>query len=394
MNQPQQKNTLNCPICGAQEFIDFFQAKDIPAQDGVVWPTQDSAINAQIGEINLVCCHQCSYIFNKAHDSQKITFLDYDFSLHYSSTYQQFNKAVIENLIKRHHLQHKTILDVGCGKGHFLVELCQSGHNKGIGIDPSYEHPPGLIYDPEQVTFIKDYFTERYSNLSVDFIACRHVIDELERPVDFLTLLKSSLRENPHSAIYLEIPNALKTFSESLIWNIGYAKRSWFTPYSIIYLLQLAGYKAVNVEEVLGGDYLAIDAYPDFSSGDFKEIELDKPFQYFQNFAISYQNGLQKWKQVLDNWAEKKYSIALWGAGMRGVNFLSHFSAIENLALVIDINPLRQGKFLPKSGYLVSPPVALKDQAVDVILISNATYKNEIISQARDLGFSGHFEVF
>jgi len=374
MEHPQ--NELTCPNCGAHEFAALFQAKDIPSQDGVVWPTREAAINAPTGDISLVYCHHCAYIFNKTYDHSKITFLDYDFSLHYSGTYQQFNKELISGLMTRHQLRNKTILEVACGKGHFLVQLCASGANRGIGIDPSYEKVADLVYDPQQIEFIT------------------HLMDELERPLDFLALMKQNLKQNPQSAIYLEIPNTAKTFSASLIWNIGYGKRSWFTHYSITYLLQLAGYKEIRIEEFLDGDYLGVEAFPDFSAGSSPEITLEKPFQQFENFANAYQEGLTEWQEKLDAWTAKKYNIALWGAGMRGINFLSHFSTLQNLALVIDINPLRQGKFLPKSGFQVSTPEALKNQPVEVILISNATYQNEIMDQAKALGFTGHFEIF
>lgn len=385
---------MHCPICGGQEFIDFFQAKETPAQDGVVWPSKEAAINAPSGEVNLVYCQKCAYIFNKTYDPRKISFLDYDFSLHYSGTYQQFNQVLISGLINRHQLTNKTILEVACGKGHFLVALCEAGDNRGIGIDPSYEKVDDLIYDATQIEFIDDYYSNAHADLKVDFIACRHLLDELERPVDFLILMKQNLKQNPQSAIYLEIPNALKTFSASLIWNIGYAKRSWFTPYSITYLLQLAGYKNIRIEEFLDGDYLGIEAFPDFTVDLVQEVTLEKAFEQLETFSHAYREGIIEWQQKLDSWNEKKYHLALWGAGMRGINFLSHLPNLGNLALVIDINPLRQGKYLPKSGFQVSAPEALSEQKVDIILISNATYQNEIRAQAKALGFTGHFDVF
>jgi 2-polyprenyl-3-methyl-5-hydroxy-6-metoxy-1,4-benzoquinol methylase len=394
MKKATPSQEFYCPICSGQEFIDFFQSKEVPSQDGVVWPSKEAAINAPRGEVNLVYCQKCAHIFNKTFDQRKITFLDYDFSLHYSSTYQQFNQVLIKALIDRHQLHQKTILEVASGKGHFLVALCEAGDNRGVGIDPSYEKVDDLVFDATQVQFIKNYYTDAYSNLKVDFIVCRHLIDELEQPVEFLTLMKQNLKQNPQSAIYLEVPNAQKTFSKSLIWNIGYAKRSWFSSYSITYLLQQAGYKNIRVEEFLDGDYLGVEAFPDFSGDAVQAIAQEKPFQQLKSFSNNYQEGVSGWQQKLDSWDAQKYKIALWGAGMRGINFLSHFSNLKNLALVIDINPLRQGKYLPKSGFQVRAPEALKEQKVDVILISNATYQNEIMAQAKALGFTGHFEVF
>lgn len=393
MNEVTKTNKMDCLICN-EEVSDFFQAKDIPSQDGVVWPSKTEAISAPTGEVNLVYCQKCAYIFNRAYDPQKITFLDYDFSLAYSGIYQQFNQILIRGLIERHQLKKKKILEVACGKGHFLAALCKAGDNQGIGIDPSYEKVDDLIYDPSQIEFIADYYTDAYANLQVDFIVCRHLLDELEHPADFLRSMKQNLKQNPKAAIYLEVPNALKTFSNSLIWNIGYAKRSWFTPYSISYLLQMAGYKNIRIEEFLDGDYLGVEAFPDFSEEIAPEITLEKPFEHLETFSRAYREGVTHWQEKIDSWIAKKYNIALWGAGMRGINFLSHFSNLDNLKLVLDINPLRQGKYLPKSGFQVHAPEALKEQKVEVILISNATYQNEIMAQAKALGFEGDFEIF
>ena len=30
------------------------------------------------------------------------------------------------------------ILEIGCGKGEFLVQICEIGDNRGVGIDPTY----------------------------------------------------------------------------------------------------------------------------------------------------------------------------------------------------------------------------------------------------------------
>jgi hypothetical protein len=390
-NQPQRST---CPICQSEHITDFFEAQNIPAQDGVVWPTREQALEAPTGEIKLVACYNCHYIYNRAYEATKITFLDYDFSLHYSATYQKFNRTIIDSLISNHDLRQKSILGVACGRGHFLVQLCQTAENTGLGIDPSYEPSADLTFDPNQISFEKDYYSDKHRELKFDFITCRHLIDELDHPVEFLKLFQQNLKPNSKTGVYIEVPNAFKTFTNKLIWNIGYAKRSWFTPYSINYLLALAGFKVSKIGKYLDGDYLGIEAIPTERGSHLPDLKEEDTLQVLQDFAKAYQQGRKEWEAVFDHWAKQKYKVALWGAGMRGINFLSSFPKHDTITTVVDINPHRQGKYLPTSAFQVQAPEVLKDQSLDVIIISNATYKSEIIKHARALGFEGTFEVF
>ncbi|MCB0631383.1 MAG: methyltransferase domain-containing protein [Saprospiraceae bacterium] len=393
MEHTEQHTDPVCPICQASGVRDFFVAENVPAQDGVVYPTKEEALNAPAGTVTLTFCPNCHYIYNRTYDPAKITFLDYDFNLHYSPTYQKFNKELIASLIEHHGLRNKSILGVACGRGHFLVQLCQTGNNRGLGIDPSYGKADDLQFDPDQISFKKDYYSEKYEDLRVDFITCRHLMDELSDPVGFLKLFKHNLKEKT-GGVYLEVPNTFKTFKDQLIWNIGYAKRTWYTPASIAYQLELAGFTVTKIGKYLDGDYLGVEAVPAELGQGAEESQQETTEEVLEAFSAAFLNGQKTWNETFDGWKHKKFRVALWGAGMRGINFLSAFPRHDIISLVLDINPHRQGKFLPTSAFEVKAPEALSGQDIDVLIISNATYKQEIMEHARSLGFTGTFEVF
>jgi SAM-dependent methyltransferase len=393
MKHTEQHPEPVCPICGSRKVTDFFTAENVPAQDGVVYPTKEEALDAPSGTVTLTFCPDCHYIYNRTYDPSKITFLDYDFSLHYSPTYQQFNKDLIASIIENHGLRHKDILEVACGRGHFLVQLCQTGDNKGLGIDPSYGEADDLKFDPGQIVFKKDYYSNRYKDLRVDFVVCRHLMDELSDPVGFLKLFHHNLKAGT-GGVYLEVPNTFKTFTDQLIWNIGYGKRTWYTPSSISYQLELAGFQVTKIGKYLDGDYLGVEAVPAELANGPVDVRPEDPTPVLQAFAATYSSGLKMWNDTFDNWEKEGLKVALWGAGMRGINFLSAFPRHETISLVLDINPHRQGKYLPSSAFQVQEPEALTGHNIDVLIISNATYKDEIMAHARSLGFAGTFEVF
>ncbi len=384
-----------CPICQQDNVNDFFQVEEIPTQDGILLSSKEQAEKAPTGNIELVFCKACHYIYNRAYEPEKIDFTKYEMAMHYSSMYQEFNKKLLNILINDFKLSNKVILDAGCGKGHFLVELCQLGNNTGIGIDPSYENSDNLEFNPNQINFIKEYYNEAQSEHKADFIMCRHVVDELDDPLAFIKLFNNNLKEIDPIGIYVEVPNALNTFENKLTWNIGYAKRSWFTPESITQIYKEAGFEVVRIEPFLKGNYMGVFGKP-ISKNYSYQVDDQKQsarIKSFTEFSEAFDKGLAKWKSLIEEWTQKGSKVALWGAGMRAINFLSVFPDHDLISLVIDINPHRQNKFLPRSGFLVGAPENLQNQAIDVLIISNPTYQQEIKDHAISLGYKGEFEI-
>ena len=82
-----------------------------------------------------------------------------------------------------------------------------------------------------------------------------------------------------------------------------------------------------------------------------------------------------------------------WGAGERGIGFLSSLNIQDLMPFIVDINPDRIGKYLPGTGQKVVPPGFLTEYKPDVIIVTNPTYETEIKEHARKLGVSPDFLV-
>jgi hypothetical protein len=52
---------------------------------------------------------------------------------------------------------------------------------------------------------------------------------------------------------------------------------------------------------------------------------------------------------------------------------------------IVEINPARQGKHIPGTGALVVSPQSLLGYRPDVVILTNATYANEIKQQINQL---------
>jgi hypothetical protein len=76
----------------------------------------------------------------------------------------------------------------------------------------------------------------------------------------------------------------------------------------------------------------------------------------------------------------------LWGGGSKGVSFLTTLGLTEEIASVVDINPYKQGKFMPGTGHAVIGPKALVNQPPDLVIVMNPIYVAEVASSLNELG--------
>ena len=388
---------MNCPICQSVKYSQFFEIKDIPVQDGILWHSQEEAFTSLVGDIKLAFCKDCGYIGNFAFEPEKVRYdSDYNFSLHYSSIYQNFINNLTNKIVRKYSLVNKSVLEIGCGQGDFLHELCKLGIGHGIGIDPALKSEVMEQNYSGKIYFIKDYYSEKYTKLRTDMIFCRHVLNHLFNPKAFIEMLRHNLDEFPNTLVYFEMPNAFHTFREGNIWNFIYERYSLFSPYSISQLFKICGFKVVSSGPCYGGQYLNIVAVPGNLDGyhlQSRSKRMLEMSQYIEKFQRDYPAIIKLWKERIEFIKEHKKNVIAWGAGGPAINFLSTLQIREIINYVVDINPLRQGQYLPKTGQLVVPPDFVKEFKPDVVIITNATYEKEIKKQISDLGLNCEFLI-
>ena len=384
-----------CTVCGAKDFFDFLELKNIPTQDGVLWLTREEAITAPRADISLSMCSTCGYIGNRLFKPDLVTFIGYNISLEHSPHYQEFIRSLASRLIEEYNLRGKIILDIGCGNGFFLKTMCGLGGCKGVGIDPSYTHVDGSHADNQQILFIKDFYSERYAQYQADLVCCRQVIDHLGSPKAFLSMVRRAMGDRPGSLAYFEVPNPERTLQQFVPWNLGYEHGSWFFAESFRLLFELCGFNVRKVSPCNDQEYLGIEAVPS-RKHDLKETP--SPCLAVKRLADDLKVLSHHFREIVSTWDERIQRIKRqriraipWGAGTRAISFLSIFNVQQLMPFIVDINPARIGKYLPGTGQQVVPPDFLIDHKPDLVIITNPTYQSEIQEQARQLGLTCDF---
>ena len=83
----------------------------------------------------------------------------------------------------------------------------------------------------------------------------------------------------------------------------------------------------------------------------------------------------------------------IWGAGSKGVAFLTSDGREAGVELAVDINPHKQDKFLAGSGVEVVAPERLRDERPDLVVAMNPVYLEEIGGALSELGVEARLEA-
>jgi threonine dehydrogenase-like Zn-dependent dehydrogenase len=80
----------------------------------------------------------------------------------------------------------------------------------------------------------------------------------------------------------------------------------------------------------------------------------------------------------------------IWGAGAKGVMFLNllRVAAGAGVDWVVDINPRKQGHFIPLMGQKIVSPDRLLQNPPDLLIVMNPEYEQEVRFIIDDLGIA------
>jgi SAM-dependent methyltransferase len=388
--QPGPWERSGCPHCRSTRLIRILRLVDVPTQDGRLWKTRAEALTAPSGDIDLLLCLDCGLLGNQAYEKEKVDFTDYDISTEHSPAFQAYERALAARLLSTYQLRGGTVLELGCGNGHFLQTLLEMGAARAVGIDPS-RLAGGHAQSHPEIRFINDYFSEHHTREHFDLLVSRLVLDEMADQPAFLRLAHQAMTSNSGSVGYFEVPNAAQTFEHGIVWNVVYEHRIWYFQDSLETLFENAGFKVLAVAPCWNDEYLGIEVQAIHTSSPARSRGFEHHQENLLQFSTVVQTTCEEWSRRLKSLTARYSRIALWGAGARAISFLTLFSTFESLRAVVDINPARQGKFLPKSGLEVLAPETLLQLRPELILISNPTYAAEIQMQARQLGLTCDF---
>ena len=330
----------------------LYRQDGFPVLQNRTYSDRDDAVSCIKGDIHLVEDLLTGLVYNAAFDPGLLSYdrhynNEQGFSSEFKSHLHQVAR-IVENYLGR-----KSLVEIGCGKGTFLEMLLGNGIDVK-GFDPAYEG--------DSLHVAKELFSEK-TPVKGKGLILRHVLEHIEDPFSFLQ--KISIANGGDARVYIEVPCFDWICQHKTWFDVFYEHVNYFRLQD---LQNLFG-DVLKCGRIFGGQYLYVVA----------NLSTLRQPKYSATTAIEFPADFNSPLEMsVDDSCEQKI---IWGASSKGVIYsllIERFGRPVDFA--IDINPAKQGRYLPGTGVRVhSPEDAISFiRPGQIIYVMNSNYIPEI----------------
>jgi SAM-dependent methyltransferase len=381
--RPGPHTAAACPSCGQSGARVIYRAESVPVHSCVLLDTAAEARAFPRRDLELAFCETCGFVFNHLFDKSVMRYsTNFEESQHFSDTFSAFARKLAREIAEKCDVAGKQVLEIGCGKGEFLAELCAVGDAHGVGIDPGYRADSGRGQQVH-VRYIVDFYSPRYKGLHADVILCRHTLEHIPDAQSFVRMIRESIDGDDISIVF-ETPDALRVLKEGAFWDIYYEHCSYFSAGAHARLFRRENFDVTELSVVYNDQYIVQYARPAGAPTQARfraEFDLPTMSALAGAFPTRVTNVKTAWETRIAQLVRRGDRIVLWGGGSKGVAFLTTLGLDQEIAAVVDVNPYKQGKFTPGTGHEVVAPAALEAIRPDIVILMNPIYADEVQSQ-------------
>lgn len=380
---PDESAGSLCPACGGGEGRAFYAVPSVPAHSSVLLPSREAAARHPRGELRLCHCPGCAFIWNERFDATiDAAHLPQESTQGFSPTFSAFARELAANLARRHDLKGQRVVEIGCGDGEFLALLCDTAGCQGVGYDPLAT--PGRTDHPH-VMILKQRFDARCAPLHARLAVCRHTLEHIPDVLSFLRMIRACIPPGADTSLFFEVPDVTRQLREAAFWDFYHEHCSYFSPGSISRAFASAGFEVERVERAYGEQYLLLTANA-MASGRAAEFDDRATIaSLIASFRSNVANTLRRWRSFIDERAARGRRVVLWGSGSKAAGFLATLGLGEEVAAVVDVNPRKDGRFMPGLPQEIIAPARLAALKPDAVIVMNPVYVDEIRGQLRSM---------
>lgn len=380
MDQPSKR----CPVCDSSAVELFLKRDMVPVHQNLLMRIAADAGSMRRGQLAMTVCHQCGFVYNAAFDPSLMSYnQDYENTQVHSPAFNEYVDELVETTLASSGVRGGAIVEVGCGKGDFIKRLLQKDPlATGYGFDPSYIGPDEL-YDG-RLKFEKRFYDASCANLKADIVVCRHVIEHIPQPLDIVQSVRQAVDASQGAQVFFETPCVDWILKNHVTWDFFYEHCSIFTAASIRTLFERAGFQVKSVRHLFGGQYLWLHAQPTTNA---RPVTMNPGHtaEWAREFQAVETTRNRNWVSYIRQQTQQG-KLVLWGAGAKAVSFANLVDPLcETIEAIVDVNPSKQGKFLPGSRHPIVSPERLTSIRPQTVLVLNPNYRDEIRRQLKTL---------
>jgi methyltransferase family protein/C-methyltransferase-like protein len=379
-----------CPSCHSTQLTPVIEQLGVPIHTSTLLASREQALAYPKGDVRLVICSECGLLTNTAFDAPAHDYsASYDEVQSFSQRFREYLSELAQTLVDRHALAGRDVFEIGSGRGEFLIEICERTGASGSAVDPSFDEDRFEGPASSRVTIERRFFSGSVP-AGVAAVLSRHTLEHVHDVAGFLRSLRQGLEQAADAVVVVfEVPETLRVLEETAFWDIFYEHCCYFTPGSLARAFRAAGLVPERLERTFDDQYLLVTARPG-APGEGHVLPLEEPpaaaVELAKGFAERIDVARREWRSTLQAARSRGESAVIWGAGSKGVAFLSALGLTDEIVGAVDVNPAKHGMFMPGTGHEIVAPKKLVDLQPGIVIVMNPAYTEEIRRDLAGLG--------
>lgn len=393
---------MNCRGCGSELSLTFLDLGMSPIANNLVSTEELNNENLTF-PLHAMTCENCALVQLNEVIPKEILFPEnYTYFSSFSSTWLEHSKIYTEKMIRFLELcENDLVVEIASNDG-YLLQFFQNKHVQVLGIEPASGVANTAIQ--KGIPTIIDYFGVELAERLAKFNKPKLMIGNnvLAHVPDLHDFIKGfSILLDNEGIITFEFPHLLNLIRNNQFDTIYHEHYSYLSITALLPLFEKYNLKLINIEKIpTHGGSLRVFLAKDMSHWPVNESVLNiisEESKFDPRDPIIYQainretNTIKQdlCAQLLEFKKSGKL-ISAYGAAAKGVTLLNYCGIGKDLInYVVDLNPNKQGKFLPGSLIPIVDLKELNSNPPNILLILPWNLSLEIKSQLSTLIQSG-----
>ncbi len=358
--------------------------------------------------LRALVCHECFLVQLEDYETPDVIFSDYAYFSSYSSTWLEHSKRYVEMAIERFELDSGSqVVELASNDG-YLLQYFMEREIPVLGIEPA-ANVAQVARDKGVRTLVKFFgratAREVAAMMKADLIIGNNVLAHVPDLNDFVAGIKIVL--GPRGVVTMEFPHLLHLIGRNEWDTIYHEHFSYFSFRTVGRVFERHGMTLFDVEELpthggslrIYGRHAEDETKPITERArELTEREHEGGFDRLETYlGFSEEVRQAKWELLEFLIARRREGnrIAAYGAPAKGNTLLNYCGVGRDMIeYTCDLNPHKQGHYLPGTRIPIRPPDAIRETQPDLVFILPWNLREEIMEQLsfiRDWG--GRFLV-
>lgn len=395
----------SCRFCGAPVEAVFADLGMSPLANSYLPPERANSMEP-FYPLRALVCGNCFLVQLEEFETPERIFSDYAYFSSYSTSWLEHSRRYSEQMIELLNLGEAShVVEIASNDG-YLLQFFHERQIPVLGIEPA-ANVAKVALQKGIPTLVEFFGRETARSLagesSADLLLGNNVLAHVPDLNDFVAGMKILLA--PGGVITMEFPHLLSLMQDNQWDTIYHEHFSYFSFLTVSRVFQAHGLRVFDVEELpTHGGSLRIyathteeESKPDSDRAhQLRERELAAGYEDLETY-LGYGRRVEADKRQILSFLiglkEQGLRVAGYGAPAKG-NTLLNYCGIgrDFIDFTCDLNPHKQGHFLPGSHIPICSPEMIREERPDVVLILPWNLKDEIVQQLSFIReWGGHF---